>query len=291
MKPWYFAFFTTLFLVMSSPSQGAAVILNESNAVGSSRWLDEDGLDGSDKVDSQFGRILGNGGNWFELAVVGDGTAGNSVDMRGWKLSWTEEADVGEVVLSDDAFWGSVPAGTLLTFAELESVSGQDGSEIINGSDTSLDFASGDHWAHIYTADSLLIATTDTNVADNLDTDGNAIFGAFSVGNDDWQLTIFDDSMTSIFGPIGEGAPGVDAGVGSREVLKLEADIGTTIDAALYNDGSSSTFGQPNVWTDDMDLLRTQDFSSFGIVPEASSIVSLFFAGGLIGLFGRHRRS
>lgn len=263
-----------LSVVSFAPVFSAEVILNESNAVGSSRWLDEDGLDGSDKVDTLLGRVEGNGGNWFELAIVGDGTEGSSVDMRGWTLSWTEGDDNGEIVLSSDEFWNGVSAGTLVTFSENEVITAQDGTEVANGSDTSTDFSAGDNWAHVFAADSTYIVSTDTNVADNIDM-GLAIFGAFSVGNDDWQLTIFDDTMTNVFGPIGEGADGVDAGVGSREVFKLEANIGVDVDASLYNDGSSSTFGTANVWSNDADETVHQDFSAFGVVPEPNGATSL----------------
>lgn len=48
------------------------VLLNEWNAVGSSRFLDGDAFADSTAADTNFGRIQGNGGNWMELLVVGD---------------------------------------------------------------------------------------------------------------------------------------------------------------------------------------------------------------------------
>jgi hypothetical protein len=70
------------------------VVLNEYNAVEPDRYLnggtaaaDGDGAPAS--TDSHFGRIVGNGGNWFELAVVGDDTPGtinlDQLDYRSWK--------------------------------------------------------------------------------------------------------------------------------------------------------------------------------------------------------------
>lgn len=275
-------------IAITVPAKAADVILNEYNAVSTSRWLDEDDVDGSDKSDTRLGRIEGNGGNWFELAVVGDDTAGSTVDMRSWKLSWTEEDDAGEIVLSSDDFWSAVPAGALLTFGENEIITSQDGSEIVNGSNILIDFSSGDNWAHINTADATYIASTNTNVEDDLDDMGNPIFGRFSVGNNDWILTILDDAMTSIYGPVGEGAAGVAAGVGSREVFKLEADVSTSVDFANYNDGTTSTFGDPNIWSADDESFR-QDFSSFGVVvPEPTGWLPLLI--GLAALGVRDRR-
>ena len=274
------------FFALTVSSSGMDVILNEYNAVGSSRWLDEDELDGSDKSDTRMGRIEGNGGNWFELAVVGDGTNGSTVDMRNWRLSWTEGDDNGEIVLTSDDFWSSVRAGTLVTIAENEIITAQDGSEVVNGSDAAIDFSIGDNWVHLHAADRAYIASTSTNVADDLDDIGNPIFGRFSVGNDDWQLTIIDDTMTSIFGPIGEGADGIDAGVGSREVLKLEANVSASVDLATYNDGTTSTFGAANVWSSD-DVTMMQDFSSFGVVPEPSNLLLLLLGLSVLGIFRR----
>ena len=266
MKPTaYSVLVFSIFFAFALPATGADVILNEYNAVSSSRWLDEDGLDASDKSDTRIGRIEGNGGNWFELAVVGDGIAGSTVDMRGWKLSWIEEDDNGEIVLSSDDFWSAVPAGTLLTIGENEIITSQDGSEIVNGSNILIDFSSGDNWAHIHSADESYIANTNTNVEDDLDEMGNPIFG-----------------------PVGEGADGVDAGIGSREVFKLETNVITSVDLAAYNDGTTSTFGAPNIWSSD-DESFAQDFSSFGVgVPEPAGWLPLLI--GLAALGIRQRR-
>ncbi len=286
-------------LLSSRPVAASEVILNEYNAVGSDRWLDEgdgpatpedpenDPQTASDKEDERLGRIIGNGGNWFELAVVGDGTSGSTVDMRGWKLSWEEDGDAGEIVLSDNPFWQSVLAGTLVTIGELESLTGQNGSEVVNGSETSVNFGSGDHWAHVFAADAQYISSTTTNVADDQDEMGNPIFGRFSVGNDNWNLTIFNAADETVFGPLGEGTGGVGGGVGSRDVFKLEADISMDPDVAAFSDGTSSTFGAPNVWTTE-DIQMTQNFSQFGVVPEPSGLGILLLAGCV--LLVRRRR-
>jgi hypothetical protein len=74
--------------------------------------------------------------------------------------------------------------------------------------------------------------------------------GNFSVGNNQWQLTILDASESVVFGPIGEGI-GQLRGINNQEVAKLEESPSTSIDpeTAEYNDGSSSTFGAANIWS------------------------------------------
>lgn len=258
---------------VASSSYASSVILNEYNAVGSSKHLDEDNFGDSDKADSQLGRILGNGGNWFELAVVGDGTNGSTVDMRGWTLEWEEESDAGTdagtITLSNDSFWSNVRAGTLITIGELETLTAQGGGTVVDGSDVGIDFTTGDNWAHVWSFDTTYITGTTTNVTG----DGS---GNFSVGNDDWNLTIKDSGAAVVFGPEGEGIS--DGGVNSNEVYKLEEDATTSITpgSANYSDGTSSTFGQANIWSGG-DF--SQDFSSFGVVPEPSSLALLALGG------------
>ena len=60
-------------LSATAPSaQGAPLILNEYNAVSSSRYLDGENYEASAAADVYFGRTQGNGGNWFELVVTED---------------------------------------------------------------------------------------------------------------------------------------------------------------------------------------------------------------------------
>ncbi|MEE9297352.1 MAG: hypothetical protein V3W34_20630 [Phycisphaerae bacterium] len=235
------------------------LILNEYNAVRASRWLDCDGMDcccdqgacdgGADdglpcvcnppcKADVFFGRVQGNGGNWIELVVTR-----NHLDIRGWKLEWTEDpSDEGILTLTDDPLWSDLGAGTIVTFTELDTAGG--GLD----TDTSYDPDVGDWWININTLSSdgtpqTQYAATVTNVLG----DGP---GAFSVGNDNWQVTILDAESNIVFGPAGEGIPLIRAAVNSREVFKLEEDPSPTIDPASsnYRDGTSSSFGHPNIW-------------------------------------------
>ena len=105
------------------------LIMNEYNAVGSTKYLTEVIGDPSKGVDSYFGRVLGNGGNWVELVVTQD-----HLDIRGWKLRWAETLNTatngtdlwygngaveqGIVTFSNNAKWSDMRAGTILTVCE-----------------------------------------------------------------------------------------------------------------------------------------------------------------------------
>ena len=245
----------------------ADLILNEYNAVGNNSWLDCDGPHcptcGGPPCKEDlfcFGRIEGNGGNWFELVVTR-----NHLDIRGWQLEWTEDpadprdpADAGKLTLTDDLLWTDLRGGTIITFIELDRVAG--GWD----TDTSYDPDAGDWWINIATLDyegmpQTQYVTTTTNVVG----DGP---GNFSVGRRNWQLTIRDADSNVVFGPCGEGAPGEAADVSNEEVFKLEEDPGPDIHPvdSAYRDGTSSTFGHPNIWSggdnqQDFGLLRCSD--------------------------------
>jgi len=138
------------------------VILNEYNAViddgflnGGDASLDQDG---GAAEDAFFGRVEGNGGNWFELVVVTDG-----LDMRGWRLDWAERSTgvAGEIILSNDPFWSNLPAGTIVTF--IERTTAQGGLD----TDTSFTLPGGNprgNWVNINTFDTQYVATTTSNV-------------------------------------------------------------------------------------------------------------------------------
>lgn len=88
------------------------VVLNEYNAVKSSEFLADDG------IDSTLGRVVGNGGDWIELLVTADGT-----DLRGWSVElWDRENGPLEnsdtIVFADNAVLSDLAAGTLITIGE-----------------------------------------------------------------------------------------------------------------------------------------------------------------------------
>ncbi|MFP4351404.1 MAG: putative Ig domain-containing protein, partial [Puniceicoccaceae bacterium] len=274
-------FLLLLGLLAGAPITTAApVIVNEYNAVRDGRWLAEDGADGSDASDSFFGRIESNGGDWFELVVVGDGTYDSTVDMRGWTIEISDE-DEGDtsVTLANDTFWEAVPAGTILTFIDKTTEDG--------GLDTAIDTvdertSEGWAWTNIYVGDATYVDIEASFFADEDFT--------LTVANKDTQITIKDSSSAIVFGPVGEGANDI-SGVNSREVLELRESPSPSITeaSALYEDTTESTFGAPNSWEDDKDQTVVQSFRSYR-TPGPAPIFTViqddtrFLAGDLFSL-------
>jgi len=105
-----------------------ALIMNEVNTVSGSSFLD------SGNSDSTYGRVEGNGQNWYELLVVqGDSKPGggfaNTLDLRGWTINWQYDKQLsagetqiaygsGVMTFSDDPLWAAVPRGTMITISE-----------------------------------------------------------------------------------------------------------------------------------------------------------------------------
>ena len=124
-------FVATMGLLLAPSNAYSAVanslLFNEGNAVSGSKFLQ------GGNSDVTFGRVEGNGQNWFELLVVqGDETGGdafkNTLDLRGWTINWSydkatapnEEVQHGSGVIkfSEDPLWATVPKGTLITVSE-----------------------------------------------------------------------------------------------------------------------------------------------------------------------------
>jgi hypothetical protein len=229
------AFAVAVSLSVCSPmclGQGSPLILNEYNAVGPGKMLADDGRD------THFGRVAGNGGNWIELVVTRDG-----VDLRGWKLDWTEKAEAGTLVLSDDPLWTTLRAGTILTLIDRDTKDG--GLD----TDTSFDPEAGDWWINICTRDARYIISDASSP------------GRLNTGNDDFTLTIRNAAGELVFGPCGEGA-GVwtGGGVNSQEGGALQADPSPAITPeSPYSDVNHTSFGAPNRWIEDEREL-VQDF-------------------------------
>lgn len=231
---------------VSAGAWGADVILNEYNAVGGAGFLgggdaaaDEAGARASD---SHFGRVPGNGGDWFELVVITD-----HLDMRDWQLDILENGVLDETLdLTDHPIWSDLRSGTIITVAEDVPT------------DVSYDPAAGDWWI---------------NVQANDDADGVYIeASAFPVSNNNWQLQIRDAAGTVVFGPAGEGVSPAN-GVSATEVFRLEDDPDDTVtpNSNDYDDGADfSTFGAPNRW-------GVQNLASLreSVTPEQASITLL----------------
>ncbi len=210
--------------LLSMNGWAADIILNEYNAVDANEFLgggtasaDEDGGRASD---SYFGRVRGNGGDWFELVVIKD-----HLDIRGWQLDIYENKILDEtLVLTAHPIWQDLRAGTIITISEDVP------------SDISYNPAAGDWWI---------------NVQANNNGDGLYIEKSnFPVSSNNWQLRIRDKAGQVVFGPAGEGISPA-SGVSGTEIFRLEADPDATITAnsTKYDDGADfSTFGSPNRW-------------------------------------------
>ncbi|HUN81240.1 MAG TPA: lamin tail domain-containing protein, partial [Phycisphaerae bacterium] len=204
----------------------APVILNEYNAVATNKFIKNGGSD------TYFGHIVGNGGDWFELVVTQ-----NHLDMRGWQLVATDNTGPSQttytLVLTNQSIWSDLRAGTIITVCE--SVP----------DDVSYDPANGDWWINVRAG-----------------TSGTGVYISaidFEVDQRNWQLTIKNAQGQVMFGPAGEGVQPA-SGIGDDEVFKLEEDPSEFIGPhSNYNDGSSSTFGSPNLFNSGT---QSQDFSA-----------------------------
>jgi hypothetical protein len=232
---------------------GASVILNEYNAVNTDAYLgggtavaDESG---GQAGDSYFGRVLGNGGDWFELVVITD-----HLDMRGWMLDIYTDGVLDETLtLTNHSIWSDLRSGTIITVSEDVP------------SDISYDPAGGDWWI---------------NVQANNDADGLYIEASnFPVSSSNWQLRIRNAAGTIVFGPAGEGVSPA-SGISGTEVFRLEDDPSASITPLSpdYDDASDlSTFGAPNQWgQQSFGALRTvtPPFSTLTLLsPNGSEII------------------
>ena len=313
-------------LAPAGPADGAAMILNEFSAVSSGNYL-AGGSYKADvtKEDAYFktiaglpdGRIEDNGGNWVELVVIQD-----HLDIRGWQLRWAEtgaaDTDGSDLWFGDSAVeqgiitfsagpgpWEDLRAGTIITLSEKQSIGvdtdwdgGLDDRNFTDGvdavdvdvtidlsTDTSYDPLGGDWWIHVSTRQekdtTLPLVTTLTNV----NGDGP---GDFSVGSDDWQMSILNAAGAPVFGPIGEDlADWGGGGVNDEEAGRLEIDPSAAVaDGDKFDDVTSTTFGMPNEWGGNV-----QDFSSLraAAIPEPATLALL--ACGALTALGRRRRA
>ncbi len=225
---------------------GADIILNEYNAVDSNDFLgggdasaDESGGRASD---SYFGRVRGNGGDWFELVVIKD-----HLDIRSWQLDIYEDGILDETLtLTANSIWKDLRAGTIITVSEDLP------------SDVSYDPNAGDWWI---------------NVQANNNGDGLYIEkSSFPVSSSNWQLRIRNIAGQVVFGPAGEGISPA-GGISGTEVFRLEDNPSDTVPANStdYDDGDDfSTFGSPNRW-------GSQSFSKLRpiLAPAAATLTVL----------------
>lgn len=229
------------------------VILNEYNAVGGNEFLNGGDaavdVDGGRADDGYFGRIQGNGGDWFELVVITD-----HLDMRGWKFDIYDNGILDETLdLTSHSIWSDLRSGTIITVSE----------EV--PSDISYHPAAGDWWINVQASD----------VADGLYIEASN----FPVGSSNWQLVIRNATDAIVFGPAGEGISPT-SGIGGTDIFRLEAKPSASITANSpdYDDGIDlSTFGSANRWgLQDFNQLRSvvAEFSSLTLLsPNGSEII------------------
>ena len=175
--------------------------------------------------------IVGNGGDWFELVVTAQ-----TLDIRGWQIAIDDNhgTTVATLTFSQNALLSSLKAGTIITIAEDQA------------EDASYDPLGGDWWLALRAG----TAGSGTYVSAT----------AFDVSNDDTVFEIRDAAGAPVFGPVGEGA-GAPTGINNREMAKLEGDPSALVTAASpdYHDGTSSTFGSPNLFNGGANV---QDFTA-----------------------------
>ena len=218
--------FCVLCLILSflGSAFGADVILNEYNAVSSSMFLNGGNAsadsDGGRASDSYFGRVQGNGGDWFELVVITD-----HLDMRNWKLDIYDNGALNKTLtLTNHSIWSDLRSGTIITVSEDFK------------SDVNYNPAAGDWWINVQA----------NNIADGL----YITASNFAVSNNNWQLRIRDAGANIKFGPAGEGVSPA-SGIGDTEIFRLEAEPNAAItpNSSDYDSGKTlSTFGAANHW-------------------------------------------
>lgn len=224
---WLPAVFVGLGMATAS-IEAADVILNEYCAV------DDDLLLDNLASDPFWGRRTGNGGDWFEVVVVTD-----HLDMRGWEFFVSNDTGSAAqetflIKLTTAPEWSDIRRGTILTISE-------DAANNLGDYHPEL----GQWWINVRASP----ATSGTYATVSCVAPACApSLANWKVTNRNWQLTIRNSLGAVNFGPAGEGVQPA-SGVGGTEVLKLEVDPSASVTPTSgYTDGSSSTFGLPNVW-------------------------------------------
>jgi hypothetical protein len=227
-----------LFLCLGARnSEAAPLAVNEYNGVRGDRYLNGGDAaaddDGEQAADASLGRIVGNGGNWFELVVTA-----LTLDIRGWTISIDDDggATLATLTFSQNPLLATLKAGTIITIAEdvPEDVS-YDPVDPVSG-DWVIQLRAGAGGSGTYVS-----ATP------------------FEVSHEDTTFEIRNENGLLVFGPTGEGV-GAPSGVSSREVAALEIDPSALVAPTSpdYDDGTSSTFGAANALSGN----ETQNFSS-----------------------------
>ena len=238
-----------LIVCLGASALGAAMILNEYNGVKNASFLKNSG------ADTHFGVVAGNGGDWMEFVVIQD-----ALDVRGWYFTTIQKGETdASIVLPDYEVFSSLKKGTILTIAESVPTD-LSYAPVCDPSDQN----AGDWWINY-----------------------QAPFSAGDDTNNDFQVQIFDAQDNLVFGPAGE--PVSVTGIGGDEVFKLEAAPSALITptCGFYKDGTSSTFGSPNIYNAGSTV---QDFTGLRSVPEPASLAALLLGLGSLAV-ARFRKS
>ena len=161
----------------------------------------------------------------------------------------------GTITLSNAAIWSALRSGTILTVIETANAGGEGNFD--TGTDLSYDPLAGDWWINVATREEQgkgAAGVTSTTTNDGLP-------GDFSVGRDDWTVTIWNAADQIVFGPAGEGIPNWPGdGVSNEDGGSLEGPRATDTQPLTfevwqaitptyldYDDTGSTSFGAPNV--------------------------------------------
>ncbi len=245
--------------LLAGSVRGADIILNEYNAVDSINYLrggDSSSDDAGGRAsDCFFGRVPGNGGNWFEMVVIKD-----HLDMRNWQFDTYVSGKADKtLILTSDPIWSDLRSGTIITVAQDVPT------------DVSYDPAANDWWINVQAK-----------------TGGDAKYisaKSFTVTNKNWQLRIRNSAGATVFGPAGEGVSPL-TGIGSTEVFQLrtEPNESITADSPKYDTIERvSTFGAPNLWGgQDLDDLRPILEAKVGSINVLAPIGGEAFTSGKV---------
>lgn len=250
------------------------VIVNEINLVSRNEYLNGgEAISDSDgpppAFDTALGRISGNGGDWFELVVVGDGGP-SLVDLRGWEIEIGRLDPGGNfertswIALNSHPHLAAVSSGTILLFYESRYQHEEDPRFV--PFDPLSGFKTGSQTMHFPISlergsSRYLQKTRSKDRVIPMDLDANNTL-----------IQILDSNGDIVFGPCGEGIiPGIK--VGNDKVFELEAHPSPHITILSSRAGagslgfddsdSQSTFGEPNQFLTPDGNLITQDFSQF----------------------------
>ena len=244
-------------------------------------WKIEWSFDKGDGTSSGNGTI-----NFSQDALWSAVPQGTMINVNEWKEAWylTNTPDFDSGNPEGDPVAGG---GGMQREGGINGFGQQAGNAYNAGADTKLNFATSTVWNPVtiggpdwninvwagqknpsnqFQYFSFSGTVTKDGVTSNVGVDTAA--GLFAINNDNWQFTIKDASNNVIQGPIGEAVPGwTGGGVNPTELIKVEAFTTAQnptvasyqgITAAVYKDGSSSTYSQPNAWNNYVDV---QDLS------------------------------